>query len=141
MAENSPPPLIEWDDSLLVGETTIDEQHKLLAEQLNRLHASLVHHAQLEEVVALLKAVLQHIEIHFAYEERLMTSIGYKNMNSHLALHAHLLEDLRSVIRDVASRRYEELEEMLENYLKFWLLDHIQHVDKPLGLELKKSMA
>ncbi|MBF0268771.1 MAG: hemerythrin family protein [Alphaproteobacteria bacterium] len=138
MAENSPPQLIEWDDSLLVGEPTIDDQHRILADQLNLLHASLISRTQLDEVVALLKAVLQHIEIHFAYEERLMTAIGYKNMNSHLALHAHLLEDLRSVIRDVASRRYEELEELLENYLKFWLLDHIQHVDKPLGQELKK---
>jgi hemerythrin len=138
-ARNARESLIVWDDSFLVGEPHIDQQHQALAEALNHLHDEITQRNDLARIVALLKGARQHIEWHFAYEEKLMAENSLHGRESHRALHQHLLEDLDQVIRDVAQRRYEELEELLENYLKYWLLDHILHVDKALGRELAKK--
>jgi hemerythrin len=134
-------PLIAWSDDLLVGESNIDLQHQALAAQLNHLSEQLAQKPGVDEIAASLNDILRHIEGHFAYEERLMAGQKLRGQESHAALHRHLLEDLQNVIRDVGQRRYEELEDLLENYLKYWLLDHILHVDKAIGRELAARQA
>lgn len=131
--------LIVWEKSFLVGNDDIDRQHQSLVIMLNHLHRLIVKRSDLAEIVALLKEVRVHVAWHFGFEESVMKASAYHGLQSHHALHAHLLLDLDQVIRDVASRRYEELEELLENYLKYWLLDHILHVDMALGKELARQ--
>ncbi|TAN56175.1 MAG: hypothetical protein EPN26_04230, partial [Rhodospirillales bacterium] len=132
-------PLIAWSDDFLVGEENVDRQHQTLVKMLNELHDKIVRRCRLDEIVTLLGNVRHHVEWHFKFEESLMAKNHIRELASHATLHHHLLADLDGVVRDVASRRYEELEGLLENYLKYWLLDHIAHVDKGMGIELAKK--
>ncbi len=132
-------PLIAWSDAFLVGEENVDRQHQTLVKMLNELHDKIVRRCSLDEIVTLLGNVRHHVEWHFKFEESLMAKNHIRELASHATLHHHLLADLDGVVHDVASRRYEELEGLLANYLKYWLLDHIAHVDVGMGQELAKK--
>ncbi|MBF0356911.1 MAG: hypothetical protein HQL43_16920 [Alphaproteobacteria bacterium] len=140
-AQVSGAPLIVWNDSLLVGNEEIDRQHETLVRMLNNLHHMIEKRCALDEIVVLLGDIRRHISWHFGFEDKLMVNYHIKSHASHAALHHHLLEDLDGVVQDVALRRYEELEGLLENYLKFWLLDHILHVDMAMGRDLALKLS
>ena len=134
-------PLLAWSDELSIGDHDIDRQHQALVKLLNRLRQALESRAPAEEIAAQLGEIKRHTEWHFRYEEGLMDEHDLKGADAHKMLHESLLADLDDVVADFSGGKYDQLEDLLQNYLKFWLLDHITHVDRGLGRTLDKARA
>ena len=134
-------PLIVWSDDFSVRVKEIDRQHKALVKLLNRLHYALEDREPKEEVIAQLGEIGAHTQWHFSYEEKLMEEHDLRGAEAHKMLHESLLGDLTDVVSDFDEGKYDQLEDLLQNYLKYWLLDHITHVDKGLGVTLNKKLA
>ncbi|OFX10421.1 MAG: hypothetical protein A2516_10500 [Alphaproteobacteria bacterium RIFOXYD12_FULL_60_8] len=133
-------PLIAWSDDFCIGHPEIDRQHMALVKLINRLHLAIRDKSVMDkdEVFAEVGDILRHTLWHFGFEENLMREHDIRSFESHKILHDHLIGDLEGVLIDLKEGSYDRLEDLLENYLKYWLLDHIVHVDKGLGLALAK---
>jgi hemerythrin len=123
------PQLIVWDHRLATGIAVIDDDHKVLVELLNRLSSALGEKAPGSTVGRLLERVMEHTTQHFAREEEMMAEAGSPGLENHRILHETLVNDLKSVMARQAEGQYVDLEDLLQTYMKFWLIDHIRNVD------------
>lgn len=121
--------LILWTADMETGLDCIDADHRALVDLLNRLAAALGGDAPDRAVRYLLNRVLEHSKAHFALEEGMMERAGAPGLETHRALHQHLLKDLLAIIDHHAAGAYADLDHLMHNYLKYWLIDHIRNVD------------
>jgi len=125
--------LIQWDDGLSVGVPEIDEQHKKLIGFINNLvKCEVDSKAQDEQIQSVLSGLFNYTSYHFFAEEQIMEASEYPNYDKHKDEHAALTAEVIDYFdrylggdRDIRSRLYE--------FLKGWLLNHIQVTDKGLG--------
>ncbi len=126
-------PLVGDLDDLVLGLPEVDRQHRHMAETLNRLHAAVITGAPHDAVVGLFETLLHQTRRHFAYEESLMDQRPVTDAELHRNVHTRLLSDLEAVLADVKLGRLRDLNGLLENYVKYWLIDHIQRLDRQLA--------
>lgn len=121
----------------------MDRDHLAIAELLNRLHRMHTDSAPPDEAAALLDDIGAHATAHFAREEAVMERAGYPAAAAHVAEHRNLLDDFGNVMAEYRQGQYRGSEDALENYLKYWLIDHIARIDKKLAafLAAKNSPA
>ena len=133
--------LTVWTDQLSVGVESIDEQHKLLFAIGNRL-AGLSHQKNIDNqkiVAGVYKALVDYTSYHFKHEATLMAERGYPQSAEHLRQHAQLLRDVEEFGTRLQQGQDIALE--LARFVRKWLLEHIQHEDKALGVFLGGSTA
>ena len=118
--------VIAWSDALLVGDPTIDAQHRRLVE----LIAGVPDYETADDA-ALLPEVLDHAAWHFSDEESFMSRIGYPALAAHRDEHKLLTRTLLAY-----KREYDEGKTDLYNLKHFlfrWIRDHIMDVDRKIG--------
>ena len=121
--------LIEWSDDIACGVPSVDTDHRNMVDLLNRAYADMMTGAGGQAATRIVTELGAMIDKHFADEERLMSRIGYPNLDQHRKIHKKLLarfEELRG--------RYEAGDansgkEMFE-YLAEWLRNHTNKHDK-----------
>lgn len=117
-----------WSKELEVGIAVIDEQHRWLVEQTNRLHEALQAGSERELIGEILEGLMDYTMNHFIVEEELFDRLGYPESAAHKAYHNRFTEQVMSLLL-----RHENGEEVgmdaLE-LLKRWLTHHILKVDK-----------
>lgn len=128
-ARPAPELVLQWSESFATGLEAVDRDHRLLIALLNHLHDILARGASHEQVGRVLRKVLEHTESHFAWEEAYIAQNGFPGLDTHRLLHQDLLKDLHQLLQDHANGRFDSLDDLLFNYLKYWLVDHIVHVD------------
>ena len=124
--------LVSWEDSLNLGQTDIDRQHKTLALMVNRLHQALTGDAERGRVVALFNDLRDHTAWHFGQEESWMHEAGVPDSHRriHATAHRVLLRELESMAEAFRVGDYADLDKVLGGRLRFWLVDHILYFDK-----------
>ena len=120
--------MIEWNDSLSVGVTVIDDDHKTLIDLLNRYLQALETKKTLvvEEVFRELE---HYTHYHFAREEELMAQCGYEQLDDHKHRHEVLCDSLRDYYNDVLWGADAEQEAEIIAFLNSWLTEHIMGED------------
>lgn len=119
---------IEWNDSLSVGVSVFDKEHKQLISLVNKLNHALAAGSAKKTMEDILKSLVNYTKIHFKHEEEYMTLYDYPEYSKHKQEH----DALTSQVMDFA-QRYESgkasfsLE--LMNFLKDWLVKHIMGSD------------
>jgi len=132
MNEQTHDVLIEWNDNLKVGVQEIDEQHKVLVDLANRMHAAIRTRHGSEEVEPILDELIQYTKVHFTVEESVMRVLDYPGYEHHKQQHEHLIEriqEMREKIREGKSAVSFEL----MHFLKMWLTEHILESDKRMA--------
>lgn len=138
-APTSQDKLAHWSDSLAIGVTAIDEQHKLLVSYINELHRAVQQGR--EETVALdiLDALVSYAASHFSTEEVFFTHSAYPDTERHIAIHeqfkAHVAQFRSEVEAGSATVGMDVLE-----FLKNWLIEHIQGTDHKIGPYVRKAL-
>lgn len=132
-------PILPWGHDLMTGHPEVDRQHRLLLEVLNALKAALDAGAPASEILELLDRLITQAAHHFAWEERQMEAVKSAQLAAHRLLHNQLLADLEDVKERYSRGGYEDLEDVLQSYLKYWFLDHVMHVDMHLVRSLKED--
>lgn len=129
---------MDWSDRYALGIELIDSQHKVLFRLIDQLAKAIQANDStvgLQEVFDKLK---EYTLTHFAAEEHLMEQHGYHASREHHANHLALEQSLAHL-----AARAEEGEPLLSlqtmNFLRQWLYQHIDHVDREFAVFLKEK--
>lgn len=116
---------IVWNDSLSIGEASIDSEHKQLISIINNIFNAVKEFAANRDMAKKLFSDLRsYTVVHFTHEEELMQAKGFPSLEEHRQTH----EALKRQIREYQDRLFEEGEVDAHKvliFLKDWLVTHI----------------
>jgi hemerythrin len=132
--------MFEWKPAYSVNIGSIDAQHKgLLAIGAELYHAMATGRGK-AITGKILDRLIQYTVAHFKDEERLMQVHGYPDFASHKAQHDALTAQVVQFQADFAADRATISIDLL-NFLKDWLIGHIQGSDRRYVPFVQKSAA
>jgi hemerythrin len=129
--------LCEWDDSLLIGIEELDYEHKVLIEDINRLHAELTCNAERSVIAKCLGDVHSRMLAHFALEEHVMKEHKYAFFDEHKREHDEFLEDYMECMMKFLNGAEVSSKNPIEECLKEWVINHITTSDKKMSLMIR----
>lgn len=119
---------MQWSDTFNTGITSIDTQHHKLVEMLNTFYNHINQNRQ-NAMKELLNSMASYAVEHFKTEERYFDLYQYPDKTEHKKEHAAFVEEVKKVQADVSAGK-PVLTLELTNFLKHWLMDHINGSDK-----------
>ena len=133
---------IEWRESLAIGVTEIDNQHKQLLAHFDQLLKACETGKGLEELKKLLGFLDAYVIKHFNDEESLQRLRNYPAYEAHKREHESFVTQLAALKQEINTEGVA-LHHVIEtnNMLLKWLLHHISTVDVQLGTFLKSLAA
>jgi hemerythrin len=132
---------IEWDDSFLIGIEELDYEHKILINDINRLHLELTRQDEKSEIEKCLGDIYARMQAHFALEEHVMKEREYEFFDEHKREHERLLDSYSGYMIQILNDTAGSFSNPIEGTLNHWVINHILHSDKKMSLmvqELKK---
>lgn len=129
--------MIQWNDNLKTGISTIDEQHQKLFETANKLEECKHTEEFFYEVVI---ALNQYISEHFKTEEEYMRLTEYPEYESHKNCHDSFASDLKNIIQthSVESSIMDSRIELI-SFVEDWLANHYKNEDVKMAAHLNKK--
>jgi hemerythrin len=125
-------PLVVWSEKLSVGVKAVDDQHTVLFDTINELHAAMMKGQARTIVGELLCKLLVYTRNHFSDEERMMEAANYPGLAAHQMKHRALTKQVEEYIA-----RFQKgdltLSNELASFLSDWLKTHILSVDQSYG--------
>jgi diguanylate cyclase (GGDEF)-like protein/hemerythrin-like metal-binding protein/PAS domain S-box-containing protein len=127
---------IEIGEALQVGIAVIDDQHRTLANMLNRLNGDLAKFAPHDVVLQQLEEIATYVVFHFDTEDQLMVEAKYPETENHRRAHEYLISEMKYL-----KTRFSQGGELsVLQSLKDWFVKHINAADKSLGTFLKNKL-
>ena len=124
--------MMDWNDSLKVGHSSIDRDHKILVGLINALGDAMSTGQGGNVCGGVLDELISYTKTHFAMEERLMSLHGYPAAPAHRAEHTKLVQDVVA-FQDKFAAGTAVLSVSLLHFLMEWLSHHILESDKALA--------
>jgi len=122
--------LMEWNEELSVGVPSIDNQHKKLVAMLNELYDAVqANHGQ-DALSKILGGLVNYAVSHLKYEEELLGKAGYPSLAEHKKEHERLIKQVLKIKVKYREGGDEALSTEVLNFLRKWLLNHIQGSDR-----------
>lgn len=125
--------MIEWNEKLLIGIEVIDQEHKEIIEEFNKLYQQMRQgkgHDYYRDMIDYLK---NYVEKHLSHEEAYQDEIMYPDYEQHKALH----DAFRNKVHELSQKNLDSVSDKelieLNLFIKNWLLHHIMKVDIALG--------
>lgn len=123
---------IDWSDQLSVKNITIDAEHKKLVNLTNRLHDAMRKGEGSKVAGGILEELILYTKTHFKNEEGIMRSHNYYDLDNHIAQHNSFVKEVEDFHTKFKAGSVT-ISVNLINFLKNWLIDHIQGSDKKFG--------
>lgn len=120
---------VEWRDEYSVGIDSIDEQHKRLLNLINQLQTAAHYHTDEAFVDKALDELVDYTRTHFSYEEGLLEQNGYSELEPHKMEHQAMIKQVGESIERYKADPDQTIEDIVQ-YLKKWLINHINGTDK-----------
>ncbi len=128
--------VIAWKSIYETGIVALDNEHRGLIEEINRLYEA-VRDKHGETVLADILTMLEKYTVdHFQHEEKLMAEYHYPGLDEHRKIHQELIANIGE-LKERASSGTEDLAKELLTFLRGWVLEHILKVDKEYGAFLE----
>jgi hemerythrin-like metal-binding protein len=129
--------LINWSRSYSVGVGQMDSEHQRLIDIINNLYSAMRSGRSKDAIGSILGELIDYTKTHFAHEERLMKESGYEGFDEQKRAH-------EALIRQVMETQQKYLEgtalgQEVMSFLKNWLINHIQGLDKRYGPVMNKK--
>ena len=121
--------MIEWDDKYILGISIIDNEHRKFIDVINKAYVAKEQNDNPKEVQNLLKVMTVYSVSHFTTEEAYMLKYSYPEYKYHKEEHHDFTMTTLANLRKVIRGDYQIANELLE-YLKQWLVNHIQGTDR-----------
>ena len=86
--------LVRWQDEYLVGDNTIDADHKMLFGIINEFYDAFVQSRKRSDLTHILIRLVNYAEEHFQREEKIMAEHGFPGAAEHHAIHEELYETI-----------------------------------------------
>ena len=120
---------LEWKDEYSVGIESIDQQHKKLINLINMLQTTVDYSTGEAFEREVLDTVVDYTKTHFAYEEGLMSKYGYPDFEAHKGKHREMINEVQKLTAEYDQNPEHAMQHGL-NFLKQWLIKHINGTDK-----------
>jgi methyl-accepting chemotaxis protein len=121
--------LIVFDNSIRLGLREIDKQHEKLVSLINQLHKIMKLRLGNKKAAEILDELVEYTVTHFGYEEKIMKEYKYDDLVEHSRKHVELIGKVGEF-----QRQFKQGNAMLTmdlmDFLKDWLVNHIQGTDK-----------
>ncbi len=130
--------MFEWNEKYSVNISIIDEEHKELIRIMNEALVAKHNRNDLEEISKLLKELTMYALKHFSTEETYMVKFNYPELQNHKKEHHDFSNKMIAYCNKVIEGEYQIANEIIE-YLKQWLVNHIQVTDKKYVACFKKK--
>jgi len=121
--------MLEWEDKFSVGISIIDHQHKTLIGILNKAICAKGSNGSPEELWEILSEMTNYALTHFKTEETYMKEYDYPEYQDHKEEHRHFYTEIIAYHDKVIEGDSQIANEIIE-YLKWWLVNHIQVTDR-----------
>ncbi len=121
--------MIRWKEKDSMGISIIDEEHKKLVDILNKAISAKEHNDSPEEIKEILSEMVEYFDEHFSAEEACMIKFNYPEYQSHRNEHLDFIDKTMASYNKLVRGDYQIANELLE-YLKQWLVNHIQVTDR-----------
>ncbi|OAI03516.1 hypothetical protein A1353_14470 [Methylomonas methanica] len=119
-----------WENQYLLGNETVDQQHRELFRLANQLVASKDTQALAENIMLL----YQHVREHFHAEEAFMKQHGYPEYQDHVKTHNLMLEKLVEFSHGISQQKLQELD--VPGFMHDWI-SHIAEEDAAINAYFK----
>ena len=131
---------IEWRDSLAIGVSEIDSQHRELLKRFDMLLKACESGTAIEELRRLLGFLDEYVVKHFSDEEGIQRLRGYPGYAEHKREHDSFVSRLKALKEEVGAEG-AAIHHVMEtnNLLLKWLINHISKVDVELGKFLQQK--
>ncbi len=130
--------LIKWRDSYDTGVKQFDDEHHKIVELISTLFVALRDKSSKEIVVKVSNELISYTEYHFANEEESMRSAKYPDVEEHIAEHVRLKRDVLE-FESTINNEFPKGTSELYRFLREWLVEHIQSMDKKYAQFLQKN--
>jgi hemerythrin len=120
---------IEWNNKYSVGISIIDKEHKKLFGFLNKTIEAKEHSDNKEELKEVLEEMTEYSLEHFKTEEAHMIEFNYSACRYHSEEHYRFFAKTMAYFDRIVNGDYNISNELIE-YLKQWLVNHIQLCDR-----------
>jgi hemerythrin len=121
--------LFAWDQSYSVNNPEFDKHHQHLYALVNRLHDAMLSGQAKNTMSGILDELISYTQGHFAAEEAFMIARAYPGLAAHKAEHAKLAGQVVEFRERFRSGNAPITLELM-HFLRDWLQNHIQRVDK-----------
>jgi hemerythrin-like metal-binding protein len=121
--------LVQWTESMSVGNLHIDEQHRILIDTINQL-ASAESQNDRPVIAMIIDELISYAVFHFDYEERLIEAAGYHDLDNHRRIHLGFVKWVKELREEFTCHRRMQLGERILGYLRDWLREHILGEDQ-----------
>lgn len=125
--------MISWNSEFEVGVPDVDNQHRELIRIAALAQSLLTNHYRLDkfdEIVSIIEELKEYTKFHFAFEEQLLTSRGYKMLFTHIMEHRQFIDKVNSIdLRKVDEDQNVYLLDIV-NFVAEWIKNHILEKDK-----------
>jgi len=128
--------LINWSRSYSVGVSRMDDEHKRLIDIINSLYAAMRAGRSNEAIGSILNELVEYTKTHFNHEEKLMQECKYEGYPQQKAAHEALIRQVVEI-----QGKYKDgtaLGQEVMNFLRDWLIKHIQGMDSQYGKTMNK---
>ncbi len=121
--------MIKWSDKYSVGISIIDEEHKEFIDIINKAIFAKKHNDNPEEIKEVLSEMAKYSQKYFSTEEAYMIKFNLPEYQSHRNEHLDFKDKTIASYNKLVRGDYQIANELLE-YLKQWLVNHIQGTDR-----------
>jgi hemerythrin len=129
---------VEWTDDLSVGVEKFDDQHKDLVQMLNDLDDALQYGGTETKIGDVLKGLAAYVVTHFQDEEANFDELDYPGADAHRVEHKKFVDEVSLFIEGFEAGS-KLLTMQVMQFLKEWLVHHIQETDKEFSSILAAS--
>lgn len=132
-----------WTESMSTGVPLVDNEHKELFRQVDRLNKAMLEGKGRDEIGKILEFVGDYVVTHFAHEEKIMADSRCPAAEANKAAHNKFIGKLMDVrTRFAKAGTSSSLAIEIHDELKKWLIEHIHQIDtKLLDCVKKPAMA
>ena len=131
-------PLIEWNENLSVNISEFDQQHKKLIGMINELHDAMRKRKAKDVLGKIVDGLIDYTETHFSNEEKYLEQFNYPRIVTQKKEHSYFVKKITEF-----KKGFDEGCPMLSidimNFLKDWLVNHIQGTDKKYSAFLNEK--
>jgi len=131
---------IEWLPSWDTGIAELDRQHRELVAEIDRLFLALKEGSPEKVAERTLLHLSEYVEFHFKTEERCMLEAHYPGLPAHRAEHDALRNEVKAIV-DAYLAGGGALTVKLSEYLKNWLIHHLDTTDRIMAEHLRRTLA
>ena len=128
-----------WNDSLLIGVTQVDDQHRKLIESIEKLIEACKEGKDKEGIRRTLDNTIILVKEHLRDEENLMERCAYPGLSTHKRLHAQFIMRVDALHAEFKNTGPNvAMTGKLNVALADWFINHITTDDKKLGEFIQK---